>query len=81
MPNWKSITEARYSEMLGAVPPIAHSGAGFLMGEPYDYDSQTGKNTYYAFARELRGESESFFEYSKPVTVATFRALPRPVTP
>ena len=78
MPNWKPINEARYFEMLGVVPPIGQSGAGFLMGEPMDSD-RAGKNRYKAFAWEVRGESEWFFEYSRPVTVAEFHALARPV--
>jgi hypothetical protein len=34
---WKEVSEARYDEMLGILPPAMWVGKGFLVGEPHDF--------------------------------------------
>jgi len=47
---WKEITEDRFDEMLGCVPPIRLEGCSFLNGEPLDCNRH-GQNIYSAFTR------------------------------
>lgn len=75
--KWKPISESRYWEMLGMLPPAAQTGFGFLLGEPYSYRecsvTRRGAQTFHAFA-ELNG---AFYEASYPLTCAEFRATRR----
>jgi hypothetical protein len=72
--TWTATSSARFYEMLGVLPPAAMSALGFLVGEPFDHRAcsirQSIKPTFAAFA-EIEGR---FFEASKPLTVAEFRA-------
>lgn len=36
MTQWIEVTEERYDEMLGVLPPEIMTGLGFLVGEPSD---------------------------------------------
>lgn len=73
--RWKQIEESRYWDMLGALPPAAQTGIGFLLGEAYSFArcSVTGNEaqTFLAFA-ETGGV---FFEASRPLTVAEFKRI------
>lgn len=78
MPNamkWNRIEESRYWDMLGALPPAAQNGIGFLLGEAYSSAQCTvtghDAQTFLAFA-EIGG---AFFEASRPLTVAEFKRL------
>jgi hypothetical protein len=68
----KEVTEARFDEMLGVLPPALHLSKGFLVGEPHDHRKckVTGQTapTFAAFFTH-RGK---FFE-SDPMTFAEFR--------
>ncbi len=56
----QEIEEHIYNEMLNCMPPhrlphnelTAEYSAGFLMGEPYDSDPETGRARYAAFGRK-----------------------------
>lgn len=56
----QEIEEAIYEQMLNCMPPhrlprnerTACYVCGFLMGEPYDHDPETGRAQYAAFARQ-----------------------------
>jgi hypothetical protein len=65
--EWQPITEDRYDEMLGVLPPRLHYHDGFLVGEPMSFDR--GGQTWSAF-RIINGHH---FEASQPLTLAEFR--------
>lgn len=71
MTTWKKTTEAKYWEMLECLPPAAHSGFGFLVGEPVDHTSD-GHPRFEAFVEPVYGE---LFESVEPITIAEFKAL------
>jgi hypothetical protein len=68
--RWKLITEERYDEMLGVLPPALQTGLGFLVGEPYDHDAQ-GRPRFTGFVCL----GEHFFESDSPMTCIEFRAV------
>jgi hypothetical protein len=35
--KWKEVSESRYDEMLGCLPPALWLWYGFLVGEPFDH--------------------------------------------
>lgn len=41
MSKWNEVTEERYDEMLGCLPPRLMSGHGFLVGEPFTHRTCT----------------------------------------
>jgi hypothetical protein len=72
---FKPTTEARFDEMLGAVPPILFDGHKFLVGEAWSLrqcrvSGQT-RNTYQAFLK-YRG---AYYESVGDMTVAEFRSI------
>jgi hypothetical protein len=71
MTTWVEVTEARYDEMLGMLPPAIMTGVGFLVGEPMDHNAQ-GQPRFSAFAHV---NYERFFEAKEVLTIAEFRAI------
>lgn len=75
MTTWKEVTEARYWEMLGVLPPAIQTRLGFLVGEPMDHGRCTItshiKPRFSAFA-EVGGK---FYECSRPMTIPEFKAI------
>jgi hypothetical protein len=71
--TWEEISEEKYFDRLGALPPRMQRLNGFLLGEPSDYCPKTGLDRYLAF-KEDRG---AFFASSRPVTVAEFDIILR----
>ena len=72
---WKRISEARYNEMLGCVPPIYSAipkgcSDGFLVGEAWDHNEYGVPR----FAPFMRIGSE-FYEGSEPMTTADFASF------
>jgi hypothetical protein len=67
---WKEVSEKRYNEALGVVPPI-WIGNGFLLGEPHDHRLCTVTNkikpTYaafiYAFGKYWEGDPMTINEF------------------
>ena len=70
--TWTKITKERYWEMLEILPPACMTGNGFLVGEPWDHNSD-GQPRFAAFV-EIDGDH---FEASGPMTVAEFKAVDR----
>lgn len=66
---WKEITEQRYDEMLGAVPPVLQMAKGFLVGEAVDLDPTSGNPRFAAFINH----EGRFYECSQPMTRGQFR--------
>jgi hypothetical protein len=68
---WKEVSEKRYDEMLGVLPPALWLGKGFLVGEPHDHRrcrvSRKVMPTYaafaYAFGRYYEGDPMTFAEF------------------
>ena len=83
MPIFKAVTEDRYDEMLGAVPPAAHNQIGFLVGEAWTGKAceatdcqQKCRNRYDCDAfRAFVERAGSFYECLSPMTIGEFRAL------
>lgn len=84
--QFKTTTQERYWEMLECLPPAAQTGAGFLVGEPYDHDAK-GRERYFAFfwqryddfEKAAHGLEEAFYEAAAPMTVAEFKAATLPM--
>ncbi len=71
--KWKPISEERYWDMLGALPPAAQTGFGFLLGEAYSSARCTvsGRDaqTFLAFAQA----AGAFWEAARPLTILEFK--------
>ncbi len=67
--SWKRVSEDRWDEMLGVLPPAYWDGKGFLVGEAW-----THKGGVPAFAPFIERSGE-FYEGTAPMTIAEFRAL------
>jgi hypothetical protein len=71
-PNkWKEVTEDRYDEMLGVLPPIAWTDYGFLVGEPWDHHPIYGFSRYTAMLQYCG----RFYESTRPVGVKAWKTL------
>lgn len=66
--TWKRVSQDRYWEMLGILPPAVQTGSGFLVGEPMDHANDTGRPRYAAFVEK----GGRFYEGVTPMTVAEF---------
>ena len=73
--EWKEITEERYHEMLGAVPPAIWLAKGFLVGEAWRFKmcskTATTRAGYAAFVH-YKGR---YWESDDALTVPEFQAL------
>lgn len=70
--QWERITEDRYDELLGCLPPALWLAHGFLVGEPWDHDGE-GKPRFQVCI-QLDG---AFYGSLRPMGVPEFRALTR----
>lgn len=68
--KWVQVSEERYDEMLGVLPPAVMTGFGFLVGEPMDHNSQ-GRPRFSAFVQA----GGNFYEAREPMTVAEFKTV------
>jgi hypothetical protein len=64
--DWIQTTEKMYWEMLGAVPPRAHTNGAFLVGEA-SHSNAEGRNMYACF-RKTGGQF-----YAKYLTIEQFK--------
>jgi len=69
--TWTEVTGERYWDMLEVLPPAIQNAKGFMVGEPTDHHAGTGRARYAAFL----DKGGKFFESSRPLTIAEFRAL------
>lgn len=69
--KWKEVDEARYDEMLGALPPASMTGYGFLVGEEWDHHPIQGHARYTAFVQI----GTKFYESTRPIGYRDFRNL------
>ncbi len=70
--RFKLVTQERYDEMLGAVPPAIMTPHGFLVGE-----AMTHKGTVPAFTAFVNYIGKCW-EAAEPMTIAEFTALGSP---
>jgi hypothetical protein len=74
--TWKQVDGERYREALEALPPIAWSSKGFLLGEAWTHKTcgvlNVEKAAFHAFASMADG---TFLECAAPLTVAEFKAM------
>jgi hypothetical protein len=71
---WREVSEARYDEMLGVLPPALWLAKGFLVGEPFDHRRCSVTHGMRAsFAAFVQHEGK-FFE-GDPMTAPEFRAF------
>jgi len=77
--KFKTTTSERFWEMLECLPPACQTGAGFLVGEPYDHDA-AGRPRFTAFF-EARpdGTEAAYYQSARPMTVAEFKATTIPM--
>lgn len=66
---WLPTTERQFNEMLECLYPAAMGGGGFLVGEPFDHEADTGKPRYQGF----RHRGDEFYVSSRPLTRDEFR--------
>lgn len=80
--KWVETTEEHYWEMLECLPPEIMVKSGFLVGEPANH--RTCKlngcikpvfDGFKKIGNGLRGEIETFFATSEPVSIPEFKAL------
>lgn len=67
---FKKVTQDKYWDMLGCVPPACQTGYGFLVGEAMNHNSQ-GMPRFTAFVENNTG----FYESVGPMTVLQFKTL------
>ena len=73
--RWNAVSEERYYEMLGVLPPEYRSGNGFLVGEPSDHRRcEISGDIKPRFAAFTHDNEENFFEAERPLTIAEFKA-------
>jgi hypothetical protein len=77
MTRWIEVTEQRYDEMLGILPPAVYESHGFLVGEPWSHNAD-GQPTFAAFLRyRYCGYGNvRYYESCTPMTIQEFRKLP-----
>lgn len=69
--TWERSTAEKYDEMLECLPPASMYGGGFLVGEPWDHDAETGEPRYQGF----RHSGDGYYVATRPMTVREFRAV------
>lgn len=68
------VSEERYDEMLGILPPALHLGYGFLVGEPSSHRRCTVTGQIAPDFAAFFSHKGKFYE-SDPLTFAEFRAF------
>jgi hypothetical protein len=71
---WREVSEARYDEMLGVLPPALWLAKGFLVGEPYTHRVCTVTKDIRATYTPLIQYEGKFYE-GDDITVPEFRKL------
>ncbi len=68
--KFKEVTEARFDEMLGMLPPLAWDSKGFLVSEAWRHND-AGQPMFAPFL-SVNGK---FYEGDEPITVPDWRKL------
>lgn len=79
MSKWIEVTEERFDEMLGCLPPEIMTGLGFLVGEPSDHvvcsvTKRVAPN-FQPFARIGARPDFKFYEAVECMTIAEFKKV------
>jgi hypothetical protein len=67
--TWSETTEEIFDNMLNVLPPEIMLTNGFLVGEPYDHEADTGKPRFDGFKRI----GDKFYSSSRPMTKDEFK--------
>ena len=75
--QWVEVTEEKYFEMLGVLPPASQgsmTGAnGFQVGEAMNHNAR-GQPTFATFKEEVRVNGSKFYESAEAHTFPEFKA-------
>lgn len=71
--RFNQVTQERYDEMLGVVPPAIMTGNGFLVGEPWRHND-AGQPMFAGFVHYIG----RCWEAAEPMTIAEFKDLGPP---
>jgi hypothetical protein len=75
MAAWTKVTEERYDEMLGILPPVYVAGVdGFMVGEPDDHRAYLVTGRFQPTFAPFRRIGGGFYE-GEPMTRAEFKAI------
>ena len=75
MTTFTEVTEARYDEMLGVLPPAHWDHTGFLVGEPWTHRKcEVSKRFLPAFSAFIHYHGK-FYESDGPMTIPEFKAV------
>ena len=69
---WDPSSADQYDAMLGCLPPIDWTAAGFLVGEPDDHDAGNGQPRFQAYRCIATGTTPRYYRASRPLTRAEF---------
>lgn len=74
--SWTQITEERFDDMLGQLPPAYQSAHGFLVGEPTCHN-EYGQPCFAAFVQHRFYDHMPwlFYECDRSLTVREFKQL------
>ncbi len=67
--TWSKTSEEIFDRMLNVLPPAMWLTNGFLVGEPFDHEADTGRPRFNGFKRI----GDKFFSSSRPMTKAEFK--------
>jgi hypothetical protein len=67
--TWSETSEEIFDRMLNVLPPAMWLTNGFLVGEPFDHEADTGRPRYDGFKRI----GNKFYASSRPLTKAEFK--------
>ena len=73
--DWEKVTESRYYEMLGALPPAWMRGESFLVGEPMCHRRCAVTDSFRAIYDGFTVDCGKFYATKDSVTVTEFEHL------
>lgn len=77
--TWHQVTEEKFYDMLGCLPPACHTKRGFLVGEPSDHHAITGKPRFQAYLHQTCGDDDwqehCYYVSNRAMTVSEFRTI------
>jgi hypothetical protein len=75
MTKWLEVTEARYDEMLGVLPPEIMTALGFLVGEPSDHVICKVTKRVAPNFQPFAQIGKKFYEATECMTIPEFKAV------
>jgi hypothetical protein len=75
MTKWIEVSEERFDEMLGVLPPEIYTGLGFLVGEPSDHVVCSVTKRIAPNFQPFAHISDKFYEAVNCMTIAEFKKV------